>query len=47
VATGGAWDDVTARAITALGVLIMLVVGVAAHQYTPFWFDPEEGCRLL
>lgn len=32
--------------VTAAGLLAMVVAGVAAQQYTPFWFDPDEGCAL-
>lgn len=33
--------------VTAAGLLVMVVAGIAASPYTPFWFDPDEGCRLL
>jgi uncharacterized protein DUF4232 len=33
--------------VTAAGVLVMVVVGVVAVRYTPFWFDPDEGCARL
>ncbi len=32
--------------VTAAGVLVMLVAGLAASRFTPFWFDPDEGCAL-
>lgn len=32
--------------VTAAGVLVMLVAGLAAARFTPFWFDPDEGCAL-
>lgn len=32
--------------MTAAGLLVMVVAGLAASQFTPFWFDPDEGCAL-
>ncbi|MGI5131147.1 DUF4232 domain-containing protein [Pseudonocardia sp. CA-107938] len=32
---------------TAIGVLAMIVAGVVAGSYVPFWFDPDEGCRSM
>ncbi|HEY6739038.1 MAG TPA: hypothetical protein VI076_09320 [Actinopolymorphaceae bacterium] len=34
------------RLITVAGLLTMIVAGVLAGNYTPFWFDPDEGCAL-
>jgi hypothetical protein len=33
--------------VTAAGVLVMVLAAVVASRYTPFWFDPDEGCALL
>ncbi|WP_142062408.1 DUF4232 domain-containing protein [Pseudonocardia kunmingensis] len=33
--------------LTAAGVLVMVLAAVVASRYTPFWFDPDEGCALL
>ncbi|MCU1663156.1 MAG: hypothetical protein JWR58_3221 [Pseudonocardia sp.] len=35
------------RAVTAAGVLVMLVAAVVAGRYTPLWLDPDEGCTVL
>jgi hypothetical protein len=35
------------RAVTAAGVLVMVVAAVVADRYTPLWFEPDEGCTLL
>jgi hypothetical protein len=35
------------RSLILLGVLVMMGAGVAARQHQLFWYDPEEGCRLL
>jgi Protein of unknown function (DUF4232) len=35
----------TAWTVTVTGLLVMLVGGVVASRYTPFWFDPSE-CSL-
>jgi hypothetical protein len=34
-------------AVTAAGVLVMVVAAMVAGRYTPFWFDPDEGCNFL
>ncbi|WP_219417436.1 DUF4232 domain-containing protein [Pseudonocardia nigra] len=36
----GAWATV------AVGMLVMVIAGGVAQRYTPFWFDPDEGCAL-
>jgi hypothetical protein len=33
--------------VIAAGWSTMVVAGVAAQRFTPFWFDPDEGCALL
>ena len=33
--------------VTAAGLLVMVVAGIAASPYPPFWFDPDEGCQLF
>jgi hypothetical protein len=36
-----------ARLTVLAGLLVTLVAGIVASRYTPFWFDPDEGCALL
>ncbi len=36
-----------ARLTVVAGLLVMVVAGIVASRYTPFWFDPDEGCALL
>ncbi|GAA1283983.1 hypothetical protein GCM10009609_56140 [Pseudonocardia aurantiaca] len=36
-----------ARLTVVAGLLVMIVAGIVASRYTPFWFDPDEGCALL
>jgi hypothetical protein len=43
----GFGDRLRPELVTAAGVLVMVVAGVAGSSYTPFWFDPDEGCKLL
>lgn len=33
--------------VTGAGLLVMVGAAVAASRYTPFWFDVDDGCRLL
>jgi hypothetical protein len=35
------------RAVTAAGVLVMVVAAMVAERYTPLWLDPDEGCTLF
>jgi hypothetical protein len=35
-----------ARLTLGAGLLVMLGAGVVASRFTPFWFDPDEGCAL-
>lgn len=41
-----AGSGVRPSAVTGAGVLVMVLAAVVAARFTPFWFDPDEGCAL-